>query len=69
MLEHWGLSLSDAEAGGFSELGQAARRCQRCVSSTDCIRWLKWHGRSGDPPACANIGYFTTLKVRRKIRD
>jgi uncharacterized protein DUF6455 len=64
MLEKQGLSLSDAEAAGFPELGQAARRCLRCTDTTACTRWLKWQGRYGRAPQCMNIGYFEKLKER-----
>ena len=67
MLEQRGLSLSDAEAAGFRELGQAARRCQRCTSAIDCVRWLRWQGRSGEAPLCPNGSYLDWLKVRRNI--
>ena len=65
MLELKNLSLSDAEAGGFRRLGEAARRCARCVDRTVCIRWLKWHGRYGPPPLCANEPYLEELRQRQ----
>jgi Family of unknown function (DUF6455) len=64
MLELCGLSLSDAESGGFEELAQAARRCQRCRKKNPCIRWLQWRGRYGEAPACLNSGYFVSLRAR-----
>jgi hypothetical protein len=64
MLDFRGLSLSDAEAGGFHDLAAAARRCQRCADMSACIRWLKWHGRYGRRPSCPNSGYFERLRER-----
>ena len=62
MLEFKQLSLSDAEAGGFRQLREAAKRCLLCAERTACIRWLKWHGRYGRAPTCLNAGYLETLK-------
>ncbi|HSA89220.1 MAG TPA: DUF6455 family protein [Burkholderiales bacterium] len=64
MLEFRGLSLADAEAGGFQGLAAAARRCQRCDDTHVCVRWMKWHGRYGCRPCCPNSGYFEGLKER-----
>jgi hypothetical protein len=66
MLELFGLSLGDAESGGYQELAQAARRCQRCREKNPCIRWLKWRGRYGEAPACLNSGYLASLKARQR---
>lgn len=66
MLETQGLSLSDAESGGFQDLAEAARRCQRCLDTNACIRWLKWRGRYGRSPVCMNVSYFDRLKERAK---
>ena len=66
MLDFRGLSLSDAEAGGFQSLAAAAQRCQRCADMTACIRWLKWHGRFGRHPYCANVRYFEYLRSRAR---
>jgi hypothetical protein len=62
MLEFKNLSLGNAEAGGFRQLGEAARRCVQCIDRTACIRWLKWHGRHGPAPACANAPYLEELR-------
>ena len=64
MLELRGLSLSDAESGGFQELAQAAQHCNRCTDTDACIRWVKWHGRLGHHPYCANVRYFEYLRSR-----
>lgn len=64
MLDFHGFSLSDAEAGGFEELADAAARCRRCLETNACIRWLKWHGRNGQAPCCLNAGYFHWLRKR-----
>jgi hypothetical protein len=67
MLETQGLSLGDAEAAGFRELGAAVRRCRRCTDTTACIRWLKWQGRAGHrTPLCLNADYLQQLKERRR---
>jgi hypothetical protein len=68
MLELCGLSLRDAESGGFEELAQAGRRCQRCREKDPCIRWLQWRGHYGEAPACLNSGYFASLKARSRRR-
>ena len=65
MLEFKNLSLSDAEAAGFRQLGEAAKRCLRCMDRTTCIRWLKWRGRHGPAPACLNALYLEELAQRR----
>jgi len=65
MLERRGLSLSDAEAGGFQELARAAQRCLACMDRNACIRWLKWQGRYGRAPLCPNTAYLERLKERR----
>ena len=64
MLETCGLSLHDAEAAGFRELSDAARRCQRCYDRIPCIRWLKWQGKYGRFPLCPNADYLHWLKQR-----
>lgn len=64
MLETCGLSLHDAEAAGFRELADAARRCQRCMDRNACVRWLKWRGRYGRYPLCLNSAYLRRLKER-----
>jgi len=64
MLEFNELSLSEAEAAGFRQLGEAAKRCMRCMDRTACIRWLKCRGRYGPAPACPNAGYLEELKWR-----
>ena len=64
MLDFRGLSLADAEAGGFQDLAAAAQRCQRCGDTATCIRWMKWHGRYGLRPCCSNLGYFDRLRER-----
>lgn len=66
MLDFRGLSLTDAEAGGFHRLSEAARRCQRCGDRTACIRWLKWHGRYGRAPLCPNTIYIEELRESRR---
>lgn len=66
MLELRGLSLSDAESGGFEQLAQAAQRCRRCSDTDACIRWLKWRGRHGRAPLCPNAAYIDELKERRR---
>ena len=65
MLRVQGLSLADAEAGGFGALSEAVQRCRRCGDAAACIRWLKWHGRYGRPPLCPNTGYFDSLNERK----
>ena len=66
MLEFRGLSLSDAESGGFHRLAEASRRCRHCADATACVRWLKWRGRYGEAPSCPNTLYFEELKERRR---
>jgi hypothetical protein len=66
MLEFKNLSLSDAEAGGFHRLAEAAKRCLRCTERTACIRWLKWRGRYGPAPECLNALYIEELKESRR---
>lgn len=69
MLEILGLSLSDAEAGGYPDLARAAARCRACKETDPCTRWLKWRGRCGEPPACANARYLAELKSLRCIKS
>lgn len=64
MLDFRGLSLAEAEAGGFQDLAAAAKRCQRCAEMATCIRWMKWHGQYGLRPCCPNSGYFDRLRER-----
>ena len=66
MLELKNLSMSDAEAGGFGKLAEAAKRCARCTAAMACIRWLKWHGRYGPAPLCVNVAYFDELRARAR---
>ena len=66
MLELKNLSLSDAEAGGFHRLAEAAKRCLRCAERTACIRWLKWRGRYGHAPQCPNTLYMEELRQSRR---
>ena len=66
MLEYKNLSLRDAEAAGFHELADAAKRCQRCPDTTACVRWLRWRGAYGRAPWCLNAGYFDWLKERSR---
>lgn len=66
MLELKNLSMSDAEAGGFDKLAEAAKRCARCTDAMACIRWLKWHGRYGPAPLCVNVAYFDALRARAR---
>ena len=68
MLDLRGLSLSDAESGGYEELAQAAQRCNRCRDTDACIRWIKWRGRGGRHPFCANVRYFEYLGSRARRR-
>ena len=69
MLEIHRLSLSDAEAGGYLGLARAAARCRACKETDPCTRWLKWRGRYGEPPACANARYLAELKSLRCIKS
>ncbi len=69
MLELRGLSLTDAEAGGYPDLARAAARCRACQDTDACIHWLKWRGRYGRPPACANARYMDELKSLRCIKS
>ncbi|HEY3073740.1 MAG TPA: DUF6455 family protein [Burkholderiales bacterium] len=67
MLEQYGLSLRDAEAGGYRDLAQAAQHCLHCPDSVACTRWLKWRGRYGRTPLCSNADYFSRLQGRFKV--
>lgn len=69
MLEMRGLSLTDAEAGGYLGLARAAERCRICQDTDTCLRWLKWRGRHGRAPACANTRYVDELKSLRCIKS
>lgn len=68
MLELRGLSLADAEAEGYPGLALAAARCRACKETDACVRWLKWRGRHGQPPDCANGAYFDALISLRRIK-
>ena len=68
MLEVQGLSLGDAEAGGFDGLAEAVQRCSRCLDDDTCTRWLNWRGKYGRAPFCRNGGYFHWLRERSRPR-
>jgi hypothetical protein len=68
MLEVQGLSLGDAEAGGFDGLAEAVQRCSRCLDDDACTQWLEWRGKHGRAPLCRNGAYFHWLRERSRPR-